>query len=139
MKKLTKEAVEQLALKMRAEAGVNPSEPIHTKTLLRKLGVMVMYRPLSERACGLSMRSADGKMKFMLINSNNSRGRQHFTICHELFHLYYDEEPKPHVCGAPGMEKDPSEINANAFASALLLPPSGVLAQIPLRRLKSAG
>lgn len=136
MKKLTKEAVEQLALKMRAEAGVNPSEPIHTKTLLRKLGVMVMYRPLSERACGLSMRSADGKMKFMLINSNNSRGRQHFTICHELFHLYYDEEPKPHVCGAPGMEKDPSEINANAFASALLLPPSGVLAQIPPEEIK---
>lgn len=136
MKKLTKEAIEQLALKMRAEAGVIPTEPIHTKTLLRKLGVMVMYRPLSEHACGLSMRSADGKMKFMLINSNNSRGRQHFTICHELFHLYYDEEPKPHVCGTPGMEKDPSEINANAFASALLLPPAGVLAQIPPEEIK---
>lgn len=137
MKKLTKEAIEQLALKTRADAGVNPTEPIHTKTLLRKLGVMVMYRPLSERACGLSMRSADGNMKFMLINSNNSRGRQHFTICHELFHLYYDEEPKPHVCGSPGMEKDSSEINANAFASALLLPPVGVLAQIPSEEIKN--
>lgn len=137
MKKLTKEAIEQLALKMRAEAGVNPTEPIHTKTLLRKLGVMVMYRPLSERACGLSMRSADGEMRFMLINSNNSRGRQHFTICHELFHLYYDEEPKPHVCGSPGVEKDPSEINANAFASALLLPPVGVLASVPPEEIKN--
>lgn len=137
MKKLTKEAIEQLALKMRAEAGVTPTEPIHTKTLLRKLGVMVMYRPLSERACGLSMRSADGEMRFMLINSNNSRGRQHFTICHELFHLYYDEEPKPHVCGSPGMEKDPSEINANAFASALLLPPVGVLASVPPEEIKN--
>ena len=136
MKKLTEEAIEQLALKMRAEAGVNPTEPIHTKTLLRKLGVMVMYRSLSERACGLSMRSVDGNMKFMLINSNNSRGRQHFTICHELFHLYYDVEPKPHVCGTPGMEKDPSEINANAFASALLLPSVGVLASIPPEEIK---
>ena len=137
MKKLTKEAIEQLALKMRAEAGVTPTEPIHTKTLLRQLGVMVMYRPLSERACGLSMRSADGEMRFMLINSNNSRGRQHFTICHELFHLYYDEEPKPHVCGTPGLEKDPSEINANAFASALLLPPVGVLASVPPEEIKN--
>ena len=137
MKKLTKEAIEQLALKMRAEVGVIPTEPIHTKTLLRKLGVMVMYRPLSERACGLSMRSADGNMKFMLINSNNSRGRQHFTICHELFHLYYEEEPKPHVCGTPGLEKDPSEINANAFASALLLPPVGVLASVPPEEIKN--
>ena len=61
MKKLSKEAIEQLALKMRLQAGLNPSEPIHTKTLLRKLGVMVIYRPLSEKAFGLSMRSSDGK------------------------------------------------------------------------------
>ena len=131
MKKLSKEAIEQLALKMRLQAGLNPSESIHAKTLLRKLGIMAMYRPLSEKACGLSMRSVDGRGKFMLINSNNSRGRQHFTICHELFHLYYDEEPKPHICGTPGMEKDPAEINANAFASALLLPQAGVLESIP--------
>ena len=131
MKKLSKEAIEQLALKMRLQVGLNPSESIHAKTLLRKLGIMAMYRPLSEKACGLSMRSVDGRGKFMLINSNNSRGRQHFTICHELFHLYYDEEPKPHICGTPGMEKDPAEINANAFASALLLPQAGVLESIP--------
>ncbi len=131
MKKLAKEAIEQLALKMRVQAGLNPSEPIHTKTLLRKLGIMVIYRPMSEKACGLSMCSSDKRSKFMLINSNNSRGRQHFTICHELFHLYYDEEPKPHICGTPGLEKDPAEINANAFASALLLPQSGVLESIP--------
>ena len=137
MKKLAKDVIEQLALKMRSEAGLNPAEPIHAKTLLRKLGVMVIYRPLSEKACGLSMRSSDGKMKFMLINSNNSRGRQHFTICHELFHLYYDEEPKPHICGTPGMEKDPAEINANAFASALLLPQAGVMQSIPTDEIMS--
>lgn len=98
---------------------------------------MVMYRPLSEKACGLSMRSADGQMKFMLINSNNSRGRQHFTICHELFHLFYDEAPKPHICGTPGMEREPAEVNANAFASALLLPQAGVLQSIPSEEIKS--
>ena len=137
MKKLAKEAIDQLAMKMRSEAGLNQTEPIHTKTLLRKLGVMVMYRPLSEKACGLSMRSADGQMKFMLINSNNSRGRQHFTICHELFHLFYDEAPKPHICGTPGMEREPAEVNANAFASALLLPQAGVLQSIPSEEIKS--
>lgn len=137
MKKLTKESIEQLALKMRSEAGLNPAEPIHVKTLLRKLGVLIIYRPLSEKACGLSMRSTDGRGKFMLINSNNSRGRQHFTICHELFHLFYDEDPKPHICGTPGMEKDPAEINANAFASALLLPQAGVLQSIPSEEIKN--
>lgn len=135
MKKLPVETIAQLAARMRMEAGLNLTEPVHTKTLLRKLGVMVMYRPLSDRACGLSMRSVDGRMKFMLINSNNSRGRQHFTICHELFHLYYDENPKPHVCGIPGMERDASEINANAFASTLLLPYEGVLSSIPAEEI----
>ena len=137
MKKLSKEAIEQLALKMRLKAGLNPTEPVHTKTMLRQLGIMVIYRPLSEKACGLSMRSADGKGKFMLINSNNSRGRQHFTICHELYHLYYDEEPKPHICVTAGMEKSPAEINANAFASALLLPQAGVLQSIPSAEIKN--
>lgn len=137
MKKLAKDIIEQLALKTRSEAGLNPTEPIHTKTLLRKLGIMIVYRPLSEKVCGLSMRSVDESGKFMLINSNNSRGRQHFTICHELFHLYYDEEPKPHICGTPGMEKDPAEINANAFASALLLPQQGVLQSIPSEEIVS--
>ena len=136
MKKLPVEVINQLAMKMRMEAGLNQTEPIHTKTLLRKLGVMVMYRPLSDCACGLSMRSADGQMKFMLINSNNSRGRQHFTICHELFHLYYDEAPKPHICGTPGLEREPAEVNANSFASALLLPRDGVLMSIPDKEIK---
>ena len=137
MKRLSDETIAQLAAKMRVEAGLNQTEPIHTKTLLRKLGVMVMYRPLSVRACGLSLQSADGKMKFMLINSKNSRGRQHFTICHELFHLYYDETPKPHVCGKPDLEREPSERNANAFASALLLPREGVLSSIPAEEIMS--
>lgn len=135
MKKLPIETITQLAMKMRMEVGMSQTEPIHTKTLLRKLGVMAMYRPLSDRACGFSMRSADKQMKFMLINSNNSRGRQHFTICHELYHLYYEESPKPHVCGTPGLEREPSEINANAFASAMLLPPEGVIKVIPAEEI----
>ena len=137
MKKLPIETITQLAMKMRMEVGMSQTEPIHTKTLLRKLGVMAMYRPLSDRACGFSMRSADEQMKFMLINSNNSRGRQHFTICHELYHLYYEESPKPHVCGTPGLEREPSEINANAFASAMLLPPEGVIKVIPAEEIRT--
>ena len=28
----------------------------------------------------------------MLINSNQPRGRQHFTIAHELYHLFIEEK-----------------------------------------------
>ena len=142
MKRLPTEIIESMALQFRREAGLSLSEPVHTKMLLRKLGIVTMYRPMSEQSFGLSMRSADGKMRFMLINSNTSRGRQNFTICHELFHLYYDEDPRPHIDG-PGagatheqnLQKDGAELNANAFASALLLPRDGVLASIPTEEL----
>ena len=104
MKKLPIETITQLAMKMRMEVGMSQTEPIHTKTLLRKLGVMAMYRPLSDRACGFSMRSADEQMKFML---------------------------------TPGLEREPSEINANAFASAMLLPPEGVIKVIPAEEIRT--
>ena len=70
----------------------------------------------------------------MLINSNTKRGRQHFTIAHELYHLYYDEDPKPHVCRL-GETRDVHEINANLFASSLLMPQEGILQLIPEQEL----
>lgn len=130
MRKLTVREADLLAEKFRtsvAEYGL--VEPIRARALLLKLNILTVYRPLSEEFCGLSIKSKDGK-RFMLINSNNKRGRQHYTIAHELYHLYYDENPKPHVC-REGEVRDVHEINANLFASSLLMPYEGVLQLIP--------
>lgn len=110
------------------------AEPVNIKHALRKLSIITMYRPLSDKAYGISVKSANGRM-FILTNSNSTRGRQHFTIAHEFFHLFYDESPKPHVCNADG--NDVSEKNANRFASVLLLPREGVLKAVPEEELKS--
>ena len=126
MKKLTILEAESLAGKFRSERGLSQYEPINAKTLLRRLNITTMYRPLSGNSYGISCRSKSGKM-FMMVNSNSTRGRQHFTIAHELYHLFYDENPSPHMCQglATGEEK-----NANMFASALLLPRDGILPMI---------
>ena len=118
MKKLTILEAEYLAGKFRSERGLSQYEPINPKTLLRRLNITTMYRPLSGNSYGISCRSKSGKM-FMMVNSNSTRGRQHFTIAHELYHLLYDENPSTHMYQglATGEEK-----NANMFASALLLP-----------------
>jgi len=122
MKKLTIRQAEMLAGKFRTENGLGLAEPVSVKTLLRKLGITVMYRPLSGDSYGISCKSKSGKM-FMLINSNSTVGRQHFTIAHELYHLYFDENPVPHMCcGGVSVE----ERNADMFASVLLLPRDGV-------------
>ena len=126
MKRLSIQKAETLASIFRSRIGISLTEPISAKTLLRKLNITAMYRPLSEDSYGISCKSKSGKM-FMMINSNSTRGRQHFTIAHELYHLFYDESPTPHMCGgiATGTEKD-----ANMFASALLLPKEGLLSMV---------
>lgn len=129
MKKLTIETAEDLALKMRNHLRMGANEPINLKTVLRQLDIMTIYRPLSEDTWGLSLKANDGK-RFMLLSCNTTRGRQHFTIAHELYHLYYDTNPKPHFCTREAT-KDPTERSANMFASALLMPKGGVFYNIP--------
>lgn len=123
-------AAEDLARKFRTDNGYSTSEPIIIKTLLMKLRILTMFRPLSENAYGLSTRSSDKEDKFILVNSGSSRGRQHFTVAHELYHLYIDENPRPHI-NRKDVKKDRSETMADAFASSLLMPIEGVIKVIP--------
>ena len=109
MSRFTVLEAERLAEMFRAKTGVNLSEPIGAKTLLRKLKITTMYRPLSENSYGISCKSKSGRM-FMMVNSNSTRGRQHFTIAHELYHLFYDESPVPHMC-----RETISEVERNAI------------------------
>lgn len=125
--------LENAALQLRVKFGLNESEAVHTKTILRKENIITMYKPLSDNAFGLSLKCAD--FRFMLINSNNTRGRQHFTIAHELYHLYIEQHPKPHICNGA---KSREEQYADVFASAFLMPRSGVLSIIPSSEIISA-
>ena len=132
MKRLSIKDAELMAQKFRSEAGMSLTEPINVKTLLRKFCIFTMYRPLSESSYGISVKTSDAK--FMMVNSNSTRGRQHFTIAHELFHLFFDEHPEPHICSdsITGAEKD-----ANLFASALLMPREGLLKEINETEMRS--
>lgn len=126
MNKLTVQNAELMANVFRSKAGLSLTEPVGAKTLLRKLQITAVYRPLSQNSYGISCKSKNGRM-FMLINCNSTRGRQHFTIAHELYHLYFDESPVPHMCMDSVSEV---EKNANLFASALLLPREGLLSML---------
>ncbi len=134
MKQLSIETIENLAKKFRFDNELSQNEPINLKSLLRKLNILTIYKPLSATFFGMSLKSASGK-GFILINSENPRGRQHFSIAHELYHLFFDENPTPHVCNEESGGKSPSERNADSFASALLLPYDGLLKCIPKEEL----
>ena len=124
--------IENQVSKFRQFIGVSDTEAINLKSLLLKHRVLTIYRPLSESFCGMSLRSGD--KRFMLINSNNPIGRQHFTIAHELYHLYVEENPQPHVCWLSGT-KDESEKYADYFAQIFLMPSNGVRQLVPYEEL----
>lgn len=110
--------------------GYNGTEPINFVSLLKKLDILTIFKKLSDDFSGLSM--IEGESRFILINSNHSLGRQNFTICHELYHLYYDKDFTPHKCKT-GLfpKKDINERMADIFASHLLLPEAGIMQLIP--------
>lgn len=85
----------------------------------------------------MSLQSPSG-LKFMLINSNNAKGRQHFIIAHELYHLFFDEAPHPHVCHQNENEKNIQEMNADMFAGALLMPEDGLREFISTEEIKDS-
>lgn len=79
MKNLTPSVVNSLAMKFRVDNSIGLSEAISLKNLLRKLNILTLFCPLSEKFYGMSLRSLSG-LKFILINSNSSKGRQHFSV-----------------------------------------------------------
>ena len=126
--------VENQASKFRQYAGISDTEAVNLKSLLLKLNVLTLYRPLSDTFSGMSLRS--GERRFMMINSNNPRGRQHFTIAHELYHLFIEADPKPHICWLKEKKNESGQC-ADAFAQMFLMPANGVRQLIPDEELRS--
>jgi len=87
---------------------------------------------LSPKFSGMSIKTAEGE-RFMLINSNHSLARQNFTICHELYHLYYQKDFSSMICDTEGFsgKDDDIEYIADCFAAALLIPEFGIVDLIP--------
>jgi Zn-dependent peptidase ImmA (M78 family) len=111
--------------------GISGSEAIRLKSLLLKLNVLTLFNPLTEGFSGMSIKINDNA-RFMLVNSNHSLGRQHFTIAHELYHLYIQEKFEIHQCKTGLFDtKNKEEYNADCFASCLLMPEIGIHELIP--------
>lgn len=117
------------AANFRSRFGYSNTEPIDFKSLLWKLDILTVFTPLGDDFSGLSIKVGDSM--FILVNSRQSIGRQNFTICHELYHLFYDTDFVPHKCQTGRFPKNGSELKADLFASHLLLPEDGITDMIP--------
>lgn len=123
------------AFDFRTKNAISEIEPINCKTLLFKLKILTVYRSLPDKFSGMCLKK-EGEAMFILVNSRHPRGKQHFTIAHELYHLFFQKDLKPHVCN-PGNSnsRDQDEWRADLFAAELLMPEVGLLKMIPKEEL----
>ncbi|MGB6229088.1 MAG: ImmA/IrrE family metallo-endopeptidase [Litorimonas sp.] len=106
------------------------NSPVNLKRLAKRMGIVLEFAPFKDQLSGISFID-DGK-SYIGVNSLHSTNRQRFTIAHEIGHHVLHQEllkSGTHVdtvilrrdhLSAEGIDR--KEIEANAFASELLVP-----------------
>jgi len=126
--------LEAKANKFRRELGLGTETSIDLEKLLLTLGVLTVYKPLESEFSGMALKTNDNL--FMLINSALPVGRQNFTIGHELYHLFIQQNFNFQMCNAGRFDKkDREEYNADIFSSYFLMPEAALMKQIPEKEL----
>jgi Zn-dependent peptidase ImmA (M78 family) len=131
--------LEKNAAEFRHFNGLGSKDAIRLKSLLSQLNVITIFRPLGSSFGGMAIKIEDNGdvTRLMLVNSEHNIGKQHFTICHELYHLYIQKNFTATTCNTGLFEKKQvEEWNADVFASILLLPEEGIMALIPENELR---
>ena len=92
--------LEKFANDFRQKNGMGSDDPIRLKSILNKLNVITLFKNLSDDFSGMALKITKDEQvyRFMLVNSSQSLGKQHFTICHELYHLYIQENFTSRIC-----------------------------------------
>ncbi|MGE0567693.1 MAG: ImmA/IrrE family metallo-endopeptidase [Bacteroidia bacterium] len=122
--------LQKAASDFRIRNGIGACEPIRMKSWLPKLGVMALFKPMSDNFSGMAIRHGDNR--FIIINSNHRVSKQHFTIAHELYHLFIQTDFVSEISNAGRFDKkDKIEYEADWFAAYLLMPEECLLSLIP--------
>jgi len=127
--------IEKEAAEFRARCQLGDNVKIDLESLLLKLNVVTIFLDMSIDFSGMSLKFDD--KKFMLLNSAQNIGRQNFTIGHELYHLFVQENFETHKCQIELFQKKTgSEYLADSFSANLLMPRAGLLEMIPEHELR---
>jgi Zn-dependent peptidase ImmA (M78 family) len=111
----------QRAIAIRKKLGESDTSPVDAFNIVQNIPhlSLVLY-PMGKNISGMCVRI--GKEAIIAINSSMSIGRQNFSIAHELYHYYFDEEQKTTICEMTIGKGDEVEKCADQFASYFLMP-----------------
>lgn len=130
--------IEKQSNEFRRDNGLGSTSPLNLKSLLLRLNVLTFFKKVSHNFSGMALKS--GETRFMMVNTAQNLGRQHFTICHELYHLFIQKDFTSETTIQVGRfekNEDTIEYYADLFASYLLMPKEAVLELIPNHELSN--
>lgn len=117
MAKANHDLAETRAIETRNEFGLSNTEAINIFDILKYNGdISIIRMPIESNLYGLFIKKDDAQA--ILINTNNSLGRQYFTAAHEYYHLKYDVNLNS--------QDQELEKEADTFASYLIMSREGL-------------
>lgn len=105
------------AVELRKGFGIDAYSPIDVFGVAYRIeGLTVVLYPLGENISGICIKD---KAKLIAINSGKTLGRQRFSLAHELYHFFYDDN-QTQICPSDFDGGNENEKKANQFASYFL-------------------
>ena len=109
------------AANLRKELGEDSSSPIDIFALVQTIdSLTLVFYPMGDKISGMCIKGESGNCVIGL-NSSMSLGRQRFSLAHELYHMYYDDNMVT-LCSKSIGEGIETEKKADVFASFFLIP-----------------
>lgn len=116
----------QKAMRLRKNFGLDADSPVDIFTLAKSIEnlTLVLY-PLGENISGACYKDGNTSL-LIVINSQLSLGRQHFSLAHEMYHAYFDAVQNQTVCPLNFNSRSENERKADIFASFFLMPDTAI-------------
>lgn len=123
--------IKKQAVDFREKIGLKRFELLKYHEILEKSNVVTVFLPggIESSISGMAIKTEN--YRFMMVNSDHSVGRQNFTICHELYHLFIQDDFHSETSKTASFDKkDKVEYAADLFAMYLMLPEDKIYAEI---------
>lgn len=109
------------AERLRKQFGEDNHSPVDIFALAQGIEKLTLvYYPMGDTISGLCVKGTDERCTIAL-NSSMTIGRQRFSLAHEFYHLYYDDNMTS-VCSKKLESGSDTEKKADAFAANFLMP-----------------
>lgn len=104
------------AERLRKQFGEDNNSPIDIFSLAQGIETLtIVYYPLGNKISGMCIKGTEERC-IIALNSSMTLGRQRFSLAHEFYHLFYDNNMKS-VCAKSIGTGNETEKMADAFAA----------------------